>query len=137
MTEPTGPSPHLTWTELSCHDEIRTPYPLDWRASRAPSLARAFERVRAAAGGHPLKVLSAYRTPEWNKLIGGAEHSQHCQGRALDLAAPDTMSVRTFYSLIIALAPDTDIRYVEGYPEQGFVHLDVRPSAVLKQKWNG
>jgi hypothetical protein len=90
---PTHVSTHLTFQELACHDAARTPYPerfiLDGRLTE---LALLFEAVRALLGGQPLTVLSGYRTPEWNRKIGGAPNSQHVQGMALDLRPPPGMT---------------------------------------------
>ena len=86
MTMTNGPSEHLTWDELACHDELRTPYLVDWRKGRGLLLAGVFEHIREALGNKPLRILSAYRTPEHNKAIGGVSSSQHVQGRALDLS---------------------------------------------------
>ena len=43
------------------------------------------DQLRSAFGS-PLRVLSAYRSPAYNKAIGGAKHSCHLEGKALDLA---------------------------------------------------
>lgn len=45
---------------------------------------KVFEPLRAFRGG-PIKVNSGYRSPEYNKKIGGAKNSQHMKGEALDL----------------------------------------------------
>ncbi len=118
----TGPSAHLSWSELACRDRIRTPYPLDWRETRAVELAEAFEALRAAVG-LPLVVLSAYRTRAYNRAVGGAPNSQHLQGRALDLAPPDG------WSPIALLAVTQDIPAIRGLGlYDTFVHIDVRPA---------
>lgn len=122
-----GPSEHLTWAELACKDG--TAYPHRWRTTRALALARAFEAVRAAAGNRPITVLSAYRTPEWNRKVGGARASQHTEGRALDLRPPAGMSLEVFYRLARAEAEHAGIRGISRYPT--FVHIDVRPSEKL------
>ena len=80
-----GPSRHLSWRELECHDKARTPYPENFRQDRLPVLASVFEMIRSGIGDRPLRILSAYRTPEHNRYVGGAPMSQHVQGRALDL----------------------------------------------------
>lgn len=131
-----NPSAHLTWAELACKDSARTPYPAEWRAIRARELAAAFEAVRRAAGEKPIAVLSAYRTPEHNRRVGGARNSQHVQGRALDLRPPKGMAIDAFYRLIVGLARVSvpAIRGIGRY--QTFVHIDIRPGAHLAL-WRG
>jgi uncharacterized protein YcbK (DUF882 family) len=36
--------------------------------------------------GHPLKIVSAYRSPEHNKAVGGATNSYHLKGLAFDIS---------------------------------------------------
>jgi uncharacterized protein YcbK (DUF882 family) len=119
-----GPSEHLTWTELACHDG--TVYPVEWRANRAIQLGETFELIRTYAGNKPITILSAYRTPAYNaKVTGSAKNSQHCQGRAIDLRPPSHMSLDEFYSMIRGLANVSHIRGIGKY--KTFVHVDVRP----------
>lgn len=123
-----GPSPFLSWSELACKDAAKTPYPHAWRATRAMLLAREFERIRIAIGA-PIRVGSAYRTPEHNRAVGGAANSQHMQGRALDLYPPDGWSVAKFYAAIREIAghEESSIGGLGRYPT--FVHIDTRPIA--------
>ena len=89
-----GPSQHLTWEEMACSDG--TPYPEEWRMTRAIVLARTFERIRTRLGKisgktRPIKVSSCYRTPEFNaglKPRAGARDSMHLYGLAIDLHTP-------------------------------------------------
>jgi uncharacterized protein YcbK (DUF882 family) len=112
-------SPHLTWSELACHDG--TPYPKAW-ASLASELAdTAFEPLREAAGGRPMIVLSAYRTVDHNRRIGGARFSQHLQGRALDVAPPDGVSVEQLRRMALKIPA---IRGIGVYAT--FLHIDIR-----------
>lgn len=138
MTYPSATriSPHLTWAELACHDARRTPYPIEWTVARGLVLAREFEAIRVAGGDQPLVVLSAYRTAEHNRAIGGARASQHVQGRALDLRPPPGMSAARFLALVLDVAahPGSRIRGVGAY--ERFVHVDVRESARLA-RWTG
>jgi zinc D-Ala-D-Ala carboxypeptidase len=126
------PSRHLSLDELRCHDAARTPYPEAFiKDGRLAVLARAFEALRAKAGGKPLKVLSGYRTPDHNRRIGGAKHSQHVLGRALDLRPPKGMTPAELGALARQVS---DIRGMAVYPT--FLHIDVRTSARLVV-WNG
>lgn len=121
----TGPSPHLSWRELACKDG--TVYPADWRDTRAVVLARAFEHIRSVVG-KPLVILSAYRTAEHNRRVGGAKNSQHVEGRALDLKPPKGLTPHELYRVIRGEVGDErcPIRGLSMYPT--FVHIDVRPS---------
>lgn len=130
MTNVTGPSPHLTWTELACRDRACTPYPLQWRADRATALAAVFEDLRARVG-LPLVVLSAYRTPAHNKLVGGARDSQHVQGRALDLLPPKGWSAMDLAAVASEIAA---VRGLGVY--RYFTHIDIRPT-LSRAVWSG
>jgi len=126
----TGPSPRLSWAELACKDG--TPYPQQWRTTRARDLAAAFEAVRDAVG-LPLVVLSGYRTSAHNRSIGGARASQHVEGRALDLLPPRGWTV-TQLAAVVAGVPS--VRGIGIYEAGGFVHIDVRPSE-RRVVWRG
>ena len=118
------PSPHLSWAELACKDGHA--YPHEWRSNRAIQLAEIFEIIRAECGGKPIKVLSAYRSPEHNRKIGGARHSQHMQGRALDLRPPKGMTAKKMYNIIKELSKTfKSIGGIGRY--RNFVHVDIRP----------
>lgn len=121
----TGPSIHLSWSELACKDG--TPYPALWRADRAIILGIEYEKVRANCGGVPLVVGSAYRTPVYNLKVGGKKNSQHPEGRALDLYPPTGMMIDEFYERIhsVAMLESSAIYGLGLYPT--FVHMDVRP----------
>jgi len=122
-----GPSKYLSWSELGCKDG--TPFPAEWRATRGRDLGIVFERIRALFG-KPITVGSAYRTPAHNRRVGGAQHSQHLQGRALDLYPPTGASVKVFQNAVRRLADqmvDEGHDLIGGlgyYPE--FLHVDVR-----------
>lgn len=139
-----GPSKHLSWAELACKDASRTPYPHVWRGDRAVWLAEAFEDIRAVIGGQPILIGSGYRTPEYNKLVGGARASQHIEGRALDLYPPRGWTVERFHDAILrairgAVRLDMEggigrVRGLGQYPT--FVHVDIRPGRYLI-RWRG
>ena len=126
---------HLSFDELACRDAARTPYPGHWRETRLPRLAALFESLRAHCGNGPLRILSAYRTPEHNAAVGGRPRSQHIEGRALDVATPREMSAAEFHARVRAWTETApDLRGL-GYYRWG-VHIDVRPAGRLVA-WNG
>lgn len=123
-----GPSLFLSWSELACRDGSE--YPQEWRTTRLPELVKAFERVRAIYGA-PILISSAYRTPEYNAKLnggkGGAKNSQHCAGRALDLAPAKggPQALAKLRLAVIQARQEGLLRGVGIY--RNFVHLDVRP----------
>lgn len=127
-----GPSPHLSWKELSCRDG--TPYPNEFRVDgRALQLARVFENIRSLYD-EPITIISAYRTPEWNKKIGGAQYSQHLYGRALDLTPPEGITINKFYNDIRL---NVDLFGINGLGKYlSFVHVDIRLTSNLVV-WKG
>jgi len=83
--------------------------------------------LMAASGQSEATILSAYRTPETNRMLaarsfGVAEKSQHLLGRALDVA----------FDRRLADAEITARRMQRGgvgwYPRSHFIHLDSGPT---------
>jgi len=141
-----GPSPHLSWKELACRDAARTPYPLAWRKTRAPRLARAFEAIREACGGKPITVTSGYRTWEWNRIMPGgpgAKHTQHPEGTGADMDPPEHMHVLAFHEIIVILVTECPgliggigLYMPRRRGRKGWVHMDVRETGRLA-RWHG
>jgi hypothetical protein len=128
-----GPSEHLKWEELACKDG--TPYPFKFiNDGRVFRLADAFEQVRHLAGGFPITILSAYRTPSWNRKIGGAKNSQHLIGCALDLRPPKNTELIDFHNMIRTNAFDIGIGGLGLY--KTFIHIDIRVTSKLVA-WSG
>lgn len=70
--------------------------------------------------GRPVIINSAYRTPSWNKKVGGTSASQHVMGTACDIKVPGVI-------------PEAIAGYLEAnFPKHGiglystFVHVDSR-----------
>ena len=126
-----GLSDHLSWAELACNDG--PPYPPAWH-DRAVVLAAVFEDFRAALGGEPIVIASAYRTPAHNRRIGGVPQSQHVQGRALDCHPPSRMFLSEFVEGAKAFAQADDRIGGIGLYRWG-VHWDLRPHTRLIA-WN-
>lgn len=121
------PSVHLSWGELACKNGI--PYPQKYITDGTVfKLAEVFEEIRATCGDYPIIVNSAYRTPEYNKKIGGARNSQHVLGRALDLKHTQ-LSNEQFFTTIRENAVYLGVRGLGHY--NNFVHVDIRYSPHL------
>lgn len=127
-------SEHFDLEEFRCHDG--TPYPEEWVRTRLPALLRTLEAIRSEFG-KPIHVVCGYRTVAYNRYLrdkglksfgksGVAVHSQHCEGRAADIAifGEDTHVV---YSALIRMweaGQLPELGGVELYPGLGFVHVD-------------
>ncbi len=70
--------------------------------------------------GVPLIVHSAYRSPAYNRQVGGARYSMHLQGAAFDIAManhdPESFE---------AAARETGFTGFGFYPRQNFMHIDI------------
>ncbi|MCB0975364.1 MAG: DUF882 domain-containing protein [Actinobacteria bacterium] len=69
-------SPHFRFLEFASkgNREIRV----------ERDLILKLEALREASGG-PITIISGYRDPAYNQLVGGAKNSQHMYGRAVDI----------------------------------------------------
>ncbi len=70
-------SRHFRELEFRCHHCGRLPHV-------SHRLVQLLEDLRAITG-QPLRVVSGYRCPEWNRQVGGAESSRHLFADAADL----------------------------------------------------
>ena len=134
-----GPAFRFTWNEVRCTDGS---LPLDRRMRRRYVVqARNLNRLRKRIAKHygvkfsavSISVNSWYRSPEYNRQIGGASRSEHVEGRATD--------VTVHVSGIGKLAPHVVAQLAEAVSafERGgigwydrdhgaFTHLDHRPN---------
>lgn len=95
------------------------------------SLSVALQEIRDCVG-YPIKITSAYRSLEYNKIIGSKDTSQHVLGKAADLQVKELIPIE-LYETIEALI---EMEYI---PEGGlglyntFVHYDIRG---YKARWD-
>jgi uncharacterized protein YcbK (DUF882 family) len=120
---------HFSWSEFACHDG--TPVPNELREN-TKLLCENLEVLRAEIGV-PIRILSGYRTPAWNKGVGGAPLSQHIKAKAADIctASHTPKQLHTIIQRLIALG-----KMKQGglglYPS--WVHYDVRGR---QARWTG
>jgi uncharacterized protein YcbK (DUF882 family) len=135
--------------EMACRDG--TPYPEQW-VFRLGVLFQAFDTIREAHGG-PISIVSGYRSDAHNVAIGGAEKSQHPEGRAGDLrpvGAKNATDIHNFHRLIVRLLGEGKLPAVGGigcYPwtkrngalVPGWCHVDTRPRPASGHiaRWEG
>lgn len=94
----------------------------------SPELVEVLQKIRTHFG-KAVTINSAYRTPTHNKKEGGATHSQHLYGTAVDIR-------------ITGVSPKEVAQYAETLLSgrggigiySNFTHVDVRE---VKSRWNG
>jgi uncharacterized protein YcbK (DUF882 family) len=85
--------------------------------------------------GKPIIINSGYRTPEYNKKVGGATRSQHCYGTAADIVVDGIPPAS------VAIAAEKALKE-SGHPGgiglyKSFVHVDVRSKRYRWDKRSG
>lgn len=107
-------------SEFMCKDG--TPVP-ESKIDNVKLLAKNLQVIRDHIG-KPLRILSGYRTPSWNKKVKGARNSEHLNAKASDLTVGELTS-RQLHKIIKDLIKAGKIQDggLSLYP--GFVHYDV------------
>lgn len=76
--------------------------------------------------GKPCRILSSYRSPGYNKAVGGAPKSQHLDFNALDIAFDGVSPQRVYDRLLEWRRAGKFTGGIGLYPSSGFVHIDTR-----------
>lgn len=113
--------------EFDCRDGTPVPIPL---LDNVLELAKNLQVLRDDIG-EPIHVNSGYRTPAYNKKIGGAPASQHLKAKAADITAKG-FTPRQLAARIEKLIKEKKLWFggIGIYP--GFVHVDIRKN---KARW--
>lgn len=86
-------------------------------------LSVALQAIRDRVG-RPVRITSGYRCPKHNKAIGGAPASLHVSGEAADYQISGYSVIEM--AAVAESSPDFRNGAVGMYPENQFVHADVR-----------
>lgn len=127
-------TPHFALREFRCKDG--TPYPVEWIGARLTPLCLLLEEIRRMLGNRSIQVVSGFRTPGYNRKVGGARKSQHVEGRAADIRVVGVLPERVFREVERAYRSGS-LERLGGlglYPS--FTHVDVREGKRLA-KWIG
>ena len=81
----------------------------------------------------PMHIISGYRTPKYNRKIGGARRSQHMKAKAADITVKGMRSTK-LRKIIISLIKEGKIKKGGVGLYRSFVHYDVRGR---NARWKG
>ena len=81
----------------------------------------------------PVRVISGYRTPKYNRRIGGARRSQHMKAKAADLRVRG-VSAAELREIILKLIKEKKIKKGGVGIYRTFVHYDTRG---WNARWTG
>lgn len=113
--------------EFACNDGTAVPVNL------LPNVKELAENLQILRNnlGESIRVNSGYRTPAYNKKIGGVPDSQHLQGKAADIVVK-SKTPKELAAVIEQLIASGTMKQggIGIYP--GFVHYDIRGS---KARW--
>lgn len=127
-TQPTQLTRHFTLAELTASNKAaslridNTPPPE--LIPRLILLAEMLERIRSVLGS-PVVVTSGYRCEQLNLAVGGASTSDHPQGHAADIIAPNFGSATEVAKVLAPLVATLGIGQIilEGVRGKQWVHV--------------
>jgi hypothetical protein len=74
--------------------------------------------------GIPIKLTSSYRSPSYNKMIGGAKRSYHMRGRAVDIECHTSKDRAIYIKNALALGLTVGVMRTA-------LHIDDRENQIL------
>lgn len=120
-------SPHFTEDELTVSAAAaragkKVVIPDDVRPALVQLCSTILEPLRVLVG-RPVVILSGYRPPWLNKMVGGSPKSQHMAGEAADLIVPGLSNIEVCARILEADLPFDQL--ILEFPPQGWVHVSV------------
>ena len=120
-------SKNFSLNEFACNDGSETPEDV---IVNLMLLAEQLQVLRDFID-KPITVNSGYRSPKYNKKIGGATRSQHLLGKAADIRV-DGISPSEIHSVIEELILDGRMQQGGLGKYNSFTHYDIRAK---KARW--
>lgn len=120
---------NFSLSEFKCKDGTDVPTEL---MPNVKKLANELQKLRDLLD-EPIYINSGYRTPSYNKKIGGARNSFHVQAKAADIVVK-SMSSKELHSKIEYFISQGVLNFKGIGLYSTFVHVDVRDK---KARWNG
>ncbi len=118
---------HIKVAEFFHLDEFQCPCCL--RVKLHPVLLQKLNDLRHRIQ-KPIIITSGYRCPVNNEEVGGVNGSYHLFGMAADIYVAK-MSLKE----LLNAAKDIGFPGIGYYPENNFLHLDIRPAGPVR--WQG
>ena len=81
----------------------------------------------------PITINSWYRSPEYNKKVGGAKNSQHTQGEAADFVIKG-MTIEEVYAIIMKLKISFDQLIMEYGNGTTWIHISFKRIGVNRSE---
>ena len=109
-------SENFTTAEFRCKDGSE--HPIDC------ALVAMLQAIRSHFG-KPLIITSGYRSPSYNKQVGGASNSQHLYGKAADFKVPSA-DITAVHAWCDQAFPNSGLGLYVRSGGWGWIHIDSR-----------
>jgi uncharacterized protein YcbK (DUF882 family) len=116
-------------SEFKCRDGTSVP---DEYMDNLEELVQNLQIIRDHIGV-PMHIISGYRSPKYNRKIGGARKSQHMKAKAGDIVVK-SMKPTELREIIISLIKEGKIKKGGVGLYRSFVHYDTRG---WNARWKG
>ena len=116
-------------SEFKCRDGSEVP---DELMDNLKDLVENLQIIRDTIG-KPIRIISGYRSPKYNRKIGGARKSQHMKAKAADMVIKGMKPVEV-HRIVTGLIKEGKIKKGGVGLYKYFVHYDVRG---FNARWKG
>jgi uncharacterized protein YcbK (DUF882 family) len=116
-------------SEFKCNDGSEVP---DDLMDNVRELVENLQIIRDTIG-KPIRIISGYRSPKYNRRIGGARKSQHMKAKAADMVIRGMKPVEV-HRIVTGLIKEGKIKKGGVGLYKYFVHYDVRG---FNARWKG